>query len=98
MADGRHANEAADEPEAAAAPDGGVLLTLQEAAEQLSVSVRTVRRLIAYGYLPGYRVGPRALRVHADDVAAAVRRLPNGYTDVDDALDDDDDADPVGAG
>lgn len=61
-------------------PGGGMdnLLTLAEAAERLSVSVRTVRRLIAYGYLPGYRVGPRVLRVHEDDVTAAVRRLPDG--------------------
>jgi excisionase family DNA binding protein len=57
------------------------LITLAEAADRLSVSVRTVRRLIAYGYLAGYRVGPRVLRVHADDVAAAVRRLPPGYDD-----------------
>ncbi len=55
------------------------LITLAEAAGRLSVSVRTVRRLIAYGYLPGYRVGPRVLRVHADDVAAAAQRLPGGY-------------------
>jgi excisionase family DNA binding protein len=66
------------------------LITLAEAARRLHVSVRTVRRLIAYGYLPGYRVGPRVLRVHEDDVAAAVRRLPNGY--VDDGPDDDDEA------
>jgi excisionase family DNA binding protein len=55
------------------------LITLAAAAERLSVSVRTVRRLIGYGYLPGYRVGPRAIRVHIDDVDAAVRRLPEGY-------------------
>jgi len=65
------------------------LITLAEAARRLSLSVRTVRRMIGYGYLPGYRVGPRALRVHADDVDAAVKRLPPDW--VDDGPPDDDD-------
>lgn len=64
--------------------DDTKLMTLARAAERLHVSVRTVRRMIAYGYLPGYRVGPRVLRVHADDVAAALRRLPDGYAEDDD--------------
>lgn len=63
------------------APDGGRLVTLAEAASTLSVSVRTVRRLIQYGYLEGYRVGPRAIRVHADDVASVLRKMPGGYGD-----------------
>jgi len=63
------------------APDGGRLVTLAEAADALSVSVRTVRRLIQYGYLEGYRVGPRAIRVHEDDVTAVLRRMPGGYGD-----------------
>jgi excisionase family DNA binding protein len=70
-----------EEPNDEAPGSADNLITLAEAAQRLHVSVRTVRRLIAYGYLPGYRVGPRVLRVHEDDVAAAVRRLPNGYDD-----------------
>jgi len=59
--------------------DPGRLVTLAVAAEALGVSVRTVRRFIGYGYLEGYRVGPRAVRVRAGDVNALVRRLPVGY-------------------
>lgn len=61
------------------ADDGGRLVTLAEAAETLSVSVRTVRRLIAHGYLEGYRVGPRAIRVHETDVGRVLTRMPEGY-------------------
>lgn len=71
------------------APGGGrKLMTLAHAADKLHVSVRTIRRMIAYGYLPGYRVGPRVLRVHEDDVNAALRRLPDGYADDDGDGDD----------
>lgn len=72
--------DASDDDERTAA-DGGRLVTLAEAAATLSVSVRTVRRLIQYGYLEGYRVGPRAIRVHERDVARVVRRMPDGYDD-----------------
>lgn len=71
------------DPSEHAAPDGGRLVTLADAAETLSVSVRTVRRLIAHGYLEGYRVGPRAIRVHERDVGAVLRRMPPGYGDGD---------------
>ena len=59
--------------------DPARLITLAAAAESLGVSVRTVRRFIGYGYLEGYRVGPRAIRVRAGDVAALVKRMPDGY-------------------
>lgn len=59
--------------------DDEPLITLADAAQRLSVSVRTVRRLIAHGYLTGYRVGPRSIRVHPDDVDGALRRMPPGY-------------------
>ena len=62
-------------------PTGDGLITLADAAERLAVSVRTVRRLIQYGYLEGYRVGPRAIRVHENDVARVVQRMPPGYGD-----------------
>jgi excisionase family DNA binding protein len=61
--------------------DPSRLVTLAEAADALGVSVRTVRRFIGYGYLEGFRVGPRAVRVRAGDVNRLVRRLPDGYAD-----------------
>lgn len=70
-----HAHRTAD-----GEPDG--LVTLAVAAEMLSVSTRTVRRLIQHGYLEGYRIpGGRAIRVHRADVEAVLRRMPGGYGD-----------------
>ena len=71
------------EPIEHTAADGGRLITLADAAETLAVSVRTVRRLIAHGYLEGYRVGPRSIRVHEADVTRVLRRLPEGYAEGD---------------
>ena len=44
------------------------LLTMREAAELLKVSEGTVARWLKQGRLPGYRVGPRAVRVRREDV------------------------------
>ncbi|MBA2414660.1 MAG: helix-turn-helix domain-containing protein, partial [Geodermatophilaceae bacterium] len=41
------------------------------------VSERTLRRRIAEGRLPAYRVGPRSIRVSAEDVAALAKRIPS---------------------
>ena len=43
---------------------------IANAAAYLGVSHKTVRRLIAEGKLPAFRVAGRAIRVHADDVEA----------------------------
>ena len=51
-------------------------LTLADAAERHGVSVRTLRRRVAEGALPAYRIGPRAIRVKADDLAELARRIP----------------------
>jgi excisionase family DNA binding protein len=51
-------------------------LTLKQAASFYGVSERTLRRRIAEGLLPAYRVGPRSIRVTADDVAALARPIP----------------------
>lgn len=67
-----------------AADDPARLMTLAEAAERLHMSVRSVRRLIDHGYLEGYRVGRRAVRVKLGDVHAALERLPDGYATGDD--------------
>jgi excisionase family DNA binding protein len=45
-------------------------LTLQEAAERLRCSTKTVRRYVASGRLPAYRVGPTMLRVSAEQLDA----------------------------
>ncbi len=53
-------------------------LTLKEAAEWYGVCERTLRRRIAEGRLPAYRVGPRAIRVRRADVEALARPIPTG--------------------
>jgi len=52
-------------------------MTLAEAASWYRISQRTLRRRIADGSLPAYRVGPRLLRVSGEDVAALGRRVPS---------------------
>lgn len=53
-----------------------VYLSLEEAAEAMSVSVRTIRRWIAAGTLPAYRCGKRAIRIKLDDLEATPRKIP----------------------
>ena len=53
-----------------------VYVSLEEAAESMSVSVRTIRRWIAAGTLPAYRCGTRAIRIKLDDLEAAPRKMP----------------------
>jgi excisionase family DNA binding protein len=49
------------------------LLLIDQVAEGLGVSTRTVRRLIAKGELVACRLG-RLVRVHPDDLAAYIDR------------------------
>jgi len=49
------------------------LISLTQAAESLDVNPRTIRRWIAAGRLPAYRVGPRLVKVDPADLAALVR-------------------------
>lgn len=51
------------------------LLTLDEAAEVLGVCTVTIRRRIADGSLRAYRVGPRLIKVDADDLHDLIRPL-----------------------
>lgn len=51
-------------------------LSLKEAAAWYGVSERTLRRRIAEGKLPAFRVGPRSIRVTAEDVAALATPIP----------------------
>jgi excisionase family DNA binding protein len=55
------------------------LLTQAQAAKSLGTTPRTVRRLIADGTLPAYRVGPRMVRIREDDVFALLRRIPTAH-------------------
>ncbi|WP_082956781.1 helix-turn-helix domain-containing protein [Mycolicibacter sinensis] len=43
-------------------------ISLQEAAETYGVSTRTLRRYISAGRLTAYRIGPRLIRLDADQV------------------------------
>lgn len=45
------------------------------AAEYLGVSTKSVRRRIAEGVLPAYRVGPRFIRVYVSDIEALMNPI-----------------------
>ncbi|MEO7980341.1 MAG: helix-turn-helix domain-containing protein [Sporichthyaceae bacterium] len=51
-------------------------IPLAEAAASRGVSTRTVRRWIAAGLLPAYRVGPRLVRINPEDLDKLDRRIP----------------------
>ena len=53
------------------------LISLQDAAEQLDVTTKTLRRRIADGALPAYRVG-RLVKVDPDDLERLAVRIPAG--------------------
>jgi excisionase family DNA binding protein len=52
-------------------------LSLAEAREHTGLSIKTLRKRIAEGSLPAYRVGPRVLRVRRVDVDSLFRRVPS---------------------
>ena len=54
-----------------------VYLSLEEAAEVMSLSVKTMRRRIADGTIPAYQCGRRPIRIRLDDLEAALRRIPS---------------------
>lgn len=57
------------------------LVTLTVAAEHLGVNPMTLRRRIADGTLPGYRIaGSRSVRVDMADVEAMVTVIPTAGT------------------
>jgi excisionase family DNA binding protein len=49
------------------------LIGLQEAADRCGVCYRTIRRYVEQGRLDAVRVGPRLLKVSADDVDKLIR-------------------------
>ena len=54
------------------------LLPLQQAADEASCSVSTLRNLIARGDLTAYRFGPRLIRVRRKDLEALLRPYQGG--------------------
>jgi excisionase family DNA binding protein len=52
------------------------LTSLANAAAYADVSARSIRRWIASGLIPGYRVGPRLVKVDLDDLDRLARRIP----------------------
>ena len=58
-------------------PTRAIYVSLRQAAECLSVSVKTIRRWIAAGTLPAYRCGKRAIRIRLEDLEAAPRQIPS---------------------
>jgi excisionase family DNA binding protein len=50
-----------------------MLVSIQEAAKELKVSDRHVRRMIAEGKYPFYRIGDRAVRLDLEEIKSASR-------------------------
>lgn len=49
------------------------LLTIQQAADYLGLSRRTIELWMRNGKLPAVRLGPRTRRIRADDLAALIQ-------------------------
>jgi excisionase family DNA binding protein len=50
-------------------------VSVADAAAYATVKVGTLRRWIADGDLPAYRVGPRMLRIDLDDIDALIQPI-----------------------
>jgi excisionase family DNA binding protein len=50
--------------------------SVAEGAAHYGMSDRTIRRYIASGILPAYRIGPRAIRIDLDDLERLARLVP----------------------
>lgn len=64
------------EPKGATSRPAGLPVTLAEAAEVVSMSVKTIRRRIAEGSIPAYTCGHDSLRIRLDELEDAMRRVP----------------------
>lgn len=49
------------------------LITRQEAAARLTVSVKTLDSMIQRGTLPAYRLGPKLVRIEEEDLQAYLK-------------------------
>jgi excisionase family DNA binding protein len=54
----------------------GPMVSLQEAAKWLDCNPRTIRRYIASGRLPAYRMASREIRIDITDLAAMLNKIP----------------------
>lgn len=52
-------------------------LTIKQAAARRQVSTKTVRRWISEGRLPAERIGPRLIRIRAEDLDQLGHRIPS---------------------
>jgi excisionase family DNA binding protein len=52
-------------------------ISLKHAASAYGVSVDTMRRRVADGSLPAYRMGSRLIRVNVSDLERLFRRIPS---------------------
>lgn len=48
------------------------LIKKPEAAEILGVSVRTLEKMIGRGVIPAYKVGPKMVRLKAEDIESYI--------------------------
>lgn len=56
-------------------------ISMQDAAEIYGVSPGTIHRYITAGLITAYRVGPRVIRLDADEVAEQLLGVPVGSGD-----------------
>ena len=56
--------------------DASAYVTVADGARILTVSTKTIRRKIADGSLPAYRLGDQIIRVRREDLASLLRRIP----------------------
>ena len=54
-----------------------VYVSLEEAAQIMCLSTRTIRRRISDGTIPAYQCGRRPIRIRLDELEAALRRIPS---------------------
>lgn len=54
-----------------------VYISLEQAAEVMSLSTKTIRRRISDGTIPAYQCGRRPIRIRLDELEAALRRIPS---------------------
>ena len=54
------------------------LLSFDEAGDELAVSARTVKRLVAAGAIPAVQVGPKSPRIDANDLDSFIAKFKGG--------------------
>ncbi len=57
------------------------LVSVAAAAQYLDVDPRTVRRHIASGRIPAYRVGPKLVKIDLDALGASLQPIPTAGGD-----------------